>query len=123
MDLDEQFNALKGYLRIGVPIAIVLVSISVKEFLSVRALACLDCWSPLHCWNRPSEGPCQSAARSDLRLHPDHCVALLGRHALPVPRCGHLGTANQNRWKMLCFGGIGYGVAVLACALMFWRGC
>lgn len=123
MDLGEQFNALKGYLRIGVPVAIVLVSISVKEFLSVRALGLLGLMvaAPL----------LESAFLKDpaSRLLVPIFAYILIIKSLYWVGMPYLfrdavtwATANDGRWRMLCFGGLAYGVAVLACALMFWRG-
>ena len=31
-------------------------------------------------------------------------------------------TANDGRWMAACFSGIIFGVAILGCALTFWRG-
>ncbi|MGB1129675.1 MAG: hypothetical protein ACPG4K_06480 [Haloferula sp.] len=123
MDLGEQFNALKGYLRIGVPIAIVLVSISVKEFLSVRALGLLGLLvaAPL----LESAFLKDPASRLLVPIYA-YILIIASLYWVGMPYLFRdavtWATANQNRWKMLCFGGIGYGVAVLACALMFWRG-
>ena len=31
-------------------------------------------------------------------------------------------TASRKRWQMLCAGGLAYGLAVLTCAFLFWKG-
>lgn len=123
MDLGDQFNALKPYLRIGVPVAIVLVSISIKEFLAVRALGLLGLMvaAPL----------LESAFLKDPSsrlLIPIFAYVLIVKSlywvGMPYMFRDSVtwATATEGRWKMLCFGGLAYGIAVLACALMFWRG-
>jgi hypothetical protein len=123
MDLGDQFNALKPYLRIGVPVCIVLVSISIKEFLAVRALGLLGLMvaAPL----------LESAFLKDPS---SRLLVPIFAYILIVKSLYWVGmpylfrdavtwaTASDSRWKLLCFGGLGYGIAVLGCALMFWRG-
>ena len=29
-------------------------------------------------------------------------------------------TASTTRWRLACLGGVGYGVALLVCAILFW---
>jgi hypothetical protein len=123
MDLGDQFNALKPYLRIGVPVCIVLVSISIKEFLAVRALGLLGLMvaAPL----------LESAFLKDPAsrlLVPIFAYVLIinSLYWVGMPYlfrdAVNWATASQGRWKLLCLGGLAYGVAVLACALLFWRG-
>ena len=35
---------------------------------------------------------------------------------------GTWATASDNRWRILTFSGLGYGVLTLLCAVLFWRG-
>ena len=123
MDLGDQFNAMKPILRIAVPVSIVLVSISIKEFLAVRALGLLGLMvaAPL----------LESAFLKDPS---SRLLVPIFAYILIVKSLYWVGmpylfrdavtwaTASQQRWKMLCFGGLAYGIAVLACALLFWRG-
>ncbi len=122
MDLGE-FNNAKPMLRILVPVSLVLVTISVRDFLAVRALGVLGLMaaSPL----------LESAFLKDPS----------SRLLVPVFAYGMLTaslfwvgmpylfrdavtwvTADQKRWKILSLAGLGYGVATLICAFAFWRG-
>ncbi len=123
MDLGDQFNAMKPLLKIAIPVSIVLVAIAVKEFLAVRALGLLGLLFV---------GPLLESAflkdPSSRLLIPIYCYAviIISLYLVGMPYLFRdavaWATANQKRWSALCFGGLGYGVAVLVCALMFWRG-
>lgn len=122
MDLGE-FNPLKNYLRILVPLSIVGVGIAVKEFLAVRALGLL--------------GLMAAAPLLDAAFLKDPQTRLLVPAFAFVMIIASLywvgmpylfrdavswATRSQKRWQMLSAGGLAYGVAVIACALMFWKG-
>jgi hypothetical protein len=122
MDLGE-FNGAKPTLRILVPAAIVLVSTSVRDFLAVRALGVMGLMvaSPL----------LESAFLKDPQsrlLVPIYAYALLtaSMFCVGMPYLFRdavtWATAEQSRWKALSAAGMAYGVAVIACALAFWRG-
>ncbi|BCX47584.1 hypothetical protein HAHE_14920 [Haloferula helveola] len=123
MDLGDQFNAMKPFLKLAVPISIVLICIAVKEFLAVRALGLLGLLvaAPL------LESAFLKAPTSRL-LIPIFAYVLIIKSLYWVGMpylfrdAVSWATAEDKRWKMLCFGGLGYGVAVLACALLFWKG-
>lgn len=123
MDLGDQFNAMKPILKLAIPICIVLVAVSVKEFLSVRALGLLGLLiaAPL------LEGAFLKDPSSRL-LIPTFCygmiIASLYMVGMPYLMRDAItwATANKNRWNILSFAGLAYGVAVLACAVMFWKG-
>lgn len=122
MDLGE-FNGAKPMLRILVPVVLVLVVISVRDFLAVRALGVVGLMvaSPM----------LESAFLKDPSsrlLVPIYAYALLTASLFWVGMpylfrdAVNWVTAEDNRWKACGLAGLGYGVAVLVCALAFWRG-
>lgn len=122
MDLGE-FNGAKPILRILVPVALVLVSTSVRDFLAVRALGVVGLMvaAPL----------LESAFLKDPSsrlLVPIYAYSLLtaslfwvGMPYLFRDAVTWI-TADQKRWTLLSLAGLGYGVTTLICALAFWRG-
>lgn len=123
MDLGDQFNALKPLLKILVPVSIVLVALAVKEFLAVRALGLLGLMAaaPL------LEAAFQKDPTSRL-LVPVYAYAMIiaSLYFVGMPYLFRdavtWATAEDKRWKLLSLAGLAYGVATLACALLFWRG-
>lgn len=122
MDLGE-FNSAKPMLRILVPVSLVLVTVSVRDFLAVRALGVVGLMaaSPL------LEAAFLKAPASRL-LVPVFAYAMLtaslfwvGMPYLFRDAVAWV-SADQKRWKVLSLAGLGYGVAMLVCALAFWRG-
>jgi hypothetical protein len=122
MDLGE-FNPMKNYLRILVPFLIVAVGIAVKEFLAVRALGLL--------------GLMAAAPLLDAAFLKDPQTRLLVpifAFVMIIKSLYWVGmpylfrdtvtwaTASKKRWQMLSAAGLAYGVAVIACALLFWKG-
>jgi hypothetical protein len=122
MDLGE-FNAAKRFLRILVPVALVLIVISVRDFLAVRAL-----------------GLCGLMAAAPL-LEAAFLKDPASRLLVPIYAYGLLTasmffvgmpylfrdavtwvTAEPKRWFAVSGAGLAYGIATLACALLFWRG-
>ena len=122
MDLGE-FNNAKPLLRILIPITMVLVVISVRDFLAVRALGVL--------------GLLAAAPLLESAFLKDPATRLL----VPIYAYGLLTaslfwvgmpylfrdavdwvTAESKRWNALVLGGLAYGVALVICALAFWRG-
>ncbi|WAC19768.1 hypothetical protein OVA24_00050 [Luteolibacter sp. SL250] len=122
MELGE-FNNVKPFLGIAVPVAIFLVSYSVRDFLAVRALGVVGLMaaSPL----------LESAFLRDPAsrlLIPIYAYALLtaslfwvGMPYLFRDAVTWI-TADQKRWKVASTAGLAYGVATLVCAFAFWRG-
>lgn len=121
MDLGE-FNKMKPMLRLLVPLALVLVSMSVRDFLAVRALGLLGLMvaSPL----------LESAFLKD----PDSRLLIpIFAYALLTVSMFWVGmpylfrdavtwaSANPRRWATLAMAGLGYGIVTLICALAFWR--
>jgi len=122
MDLGE-FNGAKGILRLLVPAALVLVTISVRDFLAVRALGVVGLMaaSPL------LEAAFLKEPQSRL-LIPIFAYAMLtaSMFFVGMPYLFRDAvtwvTASKSRWTLAATAGLGYGVAVLACALAFWKG-
>jgi hypothetical protein len=122
MDLGE-FNGLKKYLRYVVPLSIIAVSLAVKEFLAVRALGLLGLMvaAPLleaAFLKDPQSRLLIPVVAFALVVASLYCVGMpyLFRDAVSWA------TASQKRWRMLSLGGLGYGIAVLTCAFLFWKG-
>lgn len=123
MDLGE-FNGAKPLLRIVVPVSFFAVSISVKEFLAVRALGLLGLMAA---------APLLEAAflkdPASRLLVPIFAYALLTKSMFWVGMpytfrdCVTWLTATPGRFRAWSLGALAYGVATLACALLFWRGC
>jgi hypothetical protein len=122
MDLGE-FNSAKPLLRILVPVSLVLVTVSVRDFLAVRALGVVGLMaaSPL----------LESAFLKDPSsrlLVPIFAYAMLTASLFWVGMpylfrdAVTWVTADQKRWFAFSVAGLGYGIATLVCALAFWRG-
>jgi hypothetical protein len=122
MDLGE-FNRAKPILRLLVPISIVLVAISVKDFLAVRALGVCGLMVAA-----PLLGAAYLEDPASRLLIPIYAYTLIGLSLFWVGmpylfRDGaNWAMASQGRWKALCAAGLGYGAAVVICAFAFWRG-
>lgn len=122
MDLGE-FNNAKPLLRILIPITMVLVVISVRDFLAVRALGVLGLLAaaPL----------LESAFLKDpvtRLLVPIYAYSMLTASLFWVGMpylfrdAVNWVSAESKRWNALVLGGLAYGVALVICALAFWRG-
>ncbi|MCX6878632.1 MAG: hypothetical protein NTW21_33175 [Verrucomicrobia bacterium] len=122
MDLGE-FNKAKPVLQWVVPLSLVLVTVSVRDFLAVRALGLLGLMvaSPL------LEAAFLKDPASRL-LVPIYAYALLTMSMFWVGMpylfrdSVTWATATPQRWTALATAGLGYGIATLGCALAFWRG-
>ncbi|MFK7851393.1 MAG: hypothetical protein AB8D78_10485 [Akkermansiaceae bacterium] len=122
MDLGE-FNNAKPILRILVPAALVAVAVSVRDFLAVRALGLLGLMvaSPL------LEAAFLEDPVSRL-LIPIYayvmitaCLFFVGMPYLFRDAVTWV-TAEGRRWQIFSIAGLGYGIATLICAVLFWRG-
>lgn len=122
MDLGE-FNGIKRILRFLVPAALVAVSMSVRDFLAVRALGLLGLMiaAPL------LDAAFLKDPQSRL-LVPVFAYALLTKSLFWVGMpylfrdAVTWVTANQRRWQIFSLAGLLYGIATLVCAFAFWRG-
>ena len=121
MDLGE-FNGAKPLLRILVPVSMVLVATSVRDFLAVRALGVVGLMvaSPLleaAFLKDPSSRLLVPIYAYGLLTASLFCVGMpyLFRDAVTWV------TADPKRWTVVSLAGLGYGVATLVCALAFWR--
>lgn len=122
MDLGE-FNNAKRFLRILAPVALVLVVISIRDFLAVRALGL--------CGLMVAAPLLESAFLKDPAsrlLIPIYAYALLtaSMFFVGMPYLFRDAvtwvTAEPKRWFAASAAGLAYGVATLVCALLFWRG-
>jgi len=122
MDFGE-FNSAKPILRILVPVTLVFVCFSVRDFLAVRALGllCLMAAAPL------LESAFLKEPSSRL-LIPIYTYAMITISLFWVGKpyvfrdLVEWATRSSVRWNGLALGGLAYGIATTACALLFWRG-
>lgn len=122
MELGE-FNSAKPILRIVVPAALIGVSFSVRDFLAVRALGLIGLLAaaPL------LEAAFLKEPMSRL-LVPTYAYLMLTASLFMVGMpylfrdAVDWVAAKQARWTAFGASGLLYGLAVLICALAFWRG-
>lgn len=122
MDFGE-FNSAKRPLQILVPITLVLVCRSVRDFLAVRALGVLGLMVAA-----PLLGAAFLKDPQSRLLVPIYAYALLTASLFFVGMPYWFRdavtwvTADSKRWNLAACSGLAYGVAVLVCAFAFWRG-
>ena len=122
MDLGE-FNGLKRILSFVVPLSIIAVGVAVKEFLAVRALGLLGLMVAAPLFKAAFlKDPTSRLLIPALAL----VLVIKSLYWVGMPYLFRdtvaWATANQKRWQGLCVAGLAYGIAVLACAFLFWRG-
>jgi hypothetical protein len=123
MDLGE-FNNAKGLLQIAVPVSLILVCRSIRDFLAVRALGLLGLMVAA-----PLLGAAFLKDPSSRLLVPIFAYVLLtaSMFCVGMPYLFRDAvtwvTAVQKRWMLLSLAGLGYGIATLGCAFAYWRGC
>lgn len=122
MDLGE-FNGAKKILQILVPIALVMLCRSVRDFLAVRALGLLGLMAAA-----PLLGAAFLKDPASRLLVPIFAYAMLtaSMFCVGMPYLFRDAvtwvTAEQKRWTLCSLAGLVYGFATLACAMIFWRG-
>ncbi len=122
MDLGE-FNNAKRLLQWAVPISLILVCRSVRDFLAVRALGLVGLMVAA-----PLLGSAFLKDPSSRLLVPLFAYAVLtaSMFCVGMPYLFRDAvtwvTADQKRWTLFSAAGLGYGVAVFICAFAFWRG-
>jgi hypothetical protein len=122
MDLGE-FNNAKGMLQIAVPVSLILVCRSVRDFLAVRALGLLGLMVAA-----PLLGAAFLKDPQSRLLVPIFAYALLTASMFWVGMpylfrdAVTWVTAEQKRWNICCLAGVAYGLVTVVCALAFWRG-
>ena len=122
MDLGE-FNSAKGLLQWAVPVTLILVCRSIRDFLAVRALGLFGLMVAA-----PLLGAAFLKDPSSRLLVPIFAYAVLtaSMFCVGMPFLFRDAvtwvTADQKRWTLLSVAGLGYGVATLVCAFAFWRG-
>lgn len=122
MDLGE-FNKVKTYLMIGVPLFCVGMIVYVREFLFVRGLGlCLLMASaPLLYASDFEDAPLQF-------LMPAVCYLMIikGLYFVGMPYLFRDGvnwvTASDTRWRGLALGGLALGLVFMTLGLTAWRG-
>ncbi|MGJ8657984.1 MAG: hypothetical protein ACSHX6_16170 [Akkermansiaceae bacterium] len=120
MDLQD-FNSLKTIMSLGVPLIAYLVITECKEFLAVRGLGLclLMAAAPLlaAAWQEP---------HTFKFLIPLYAYAMIikGLFMIGMPYMTrdliNWATSSTSRFRLLSLAGLSYGVAVLACSLIFW---
>jgi hypothetical protein len=122
MDLGE-FNSAKGLLQWAVPVSLILVCRSVRDFLAVRALGLFGLMVAA-----PLLGAAFLKDPSSRLLVPIFAYVVLtaSMFCVGMPYLFRDAvtwvTVDQKRWTLLSIAGLGYGVATLVCAFAFWRG-
>ncbi len=122
MDLGE-FNNAKGLLQIAVPISLILVCRSVRDFLAVRALGLLGLMVAA-----PLLGAAFLKDPESRLLVPIYAYALLTASMFWVGMpylfrdAVNWVTAKQIRWNVFSLAGLAYGLITVVCAFAFWRG-
>lgn len=122
MDLGE-FNKAKPMLRLLVPVAVIAVAMSVRDFLAVRALGLL--------------GLLVAAPLLEAAFLKDPATRLLipiFTYAMLTASLYMVGmpylfrdavtwvSATRTRWNVCALAGLIYGIATLVCAILYWRG-
>jgi hypothetical protein len=122
MDLGE-FNKIKGYLMVGVPLFCVGMIVYVREFLFVRGfgLCLLMIAAPLLYAADFEEAPLKN-------LMPLFCYVLIikGLFFVGMPYVFRDGvtwaTDEESRWRHLALSGLGMGLFFVILSLTAWRG-
>jgi hypothetical protein len=120
MDLGEFFH-LRPFLMILVPLTVFLVILYCEEFLAARALGCLLLLAAAI----PLDAAFLKEPSSRLLLVVFAYAAILkGLFWVGMPYLlrdqVNWATATAGRWRLLCAGGLVYGVLILVSAVLWW---
>jgi hypothetical protein len=120
MDLGEFFH-LRPFLMILVPLTVFLVILYCEEFLAARALGCLLLLAAAI----PLDAAFLKEPPSRLLLVVFAYAAILkGLFWVGMPYLlrdqVNWATATAGRWRLLCAGGLVYGVLILVSAVVWW---
>ena len=120
MDLGD-FNRAKVYLRILVPIAAAGMIMHVKEFLAVRGLGLLALMAAAPLLYAAYLEPPTSRLLIPIFTYIRSFKGLFWV-GMPYTMRDAItwATKNDARYKLLSLGGLGSGVAVLVCAVLWW---
>ena len=121
MDLQD-FNSLKFIMAFAVPLVGYLVITECKEFISVRGLGLclLMAAAPLlaAAWQEPH------TLKNLIPLYA-YLMIIKGLFMVGMPYLTRdligWATADSKRFKLLCTGGLVYGVIVLTCSIFMWN--
>lgn len=116
-----QFNNLKNFMRIAIPLAAVGMILHVRDFLAVRALGLIAILAaaPL-LYSAFLEPPLTRL------LVPIFAYGMIikGMYWVGQPYLMrdtiNWVTRTDSRYKFAALGGLGYGVAVLVCSILWW---
>lgn len=117
------FDPMKKYLQIGVPLACVGMITYVREFLFVRGLGLclLMAAAPLL-----YAGDFEEAPLKNLIPVVSYIMIIKGLYFVGMPYLYRDGvnwlTAKNLRWKMASIGGLVLGVLILGCSFTLWKG-
>ena len=120
MDLGE-FNQAKNIMRILVPVAAAGMIMHVKEFLTVRAIGLLALMAAAPLLYAAYLEPPASRL-----LIPIFAYVLIFKGlfwvGMPFVMRDAITwvTKTDSRYKLATLGGLGYGIAVLVCAILWW---
>lgn len=122
MDLGE-FNKIKGYLVIGVPLFCIGMIVYVKEFLFVRGLGLclLMVAAPLL-----YAGDYEPAPLKNVMPLFSYILIIKGLFLVGMPYLFRDGVnwavASESRWRAISLSGLAIGILFLGLALTVWRG-
>ncbi|MDX1680043.1 MAG: hypothetical protein R3242_04855 [Akkermansiaceae bacterium] len=122
MDFGE-FNRAKSILRLLVPAMIILVALSVRDFLAVRALGLIGLMVAAPILEAAFLEDPVSRLLLPIYAYPMLTISmfLVGKPYLFRDGLDWL-RDRKTRWQVLSLAGLAYGLAVVICALLFWRG-
>ncbi|MGB0774675.1 MAG: hypothetical protein ACPG32_14590 [Akkermansiaceae bacterium] len=123
MELGD-FNKAKRPLQFLVPFAAAGMILHVKEFLTVRGLGLIALMAAAPLLASAWQDPPLSRLLVPIIAY---AAVFKGLFWVGMPYTMRdaitWATKTNSRYKLLSLGGLGYGIAVLACSILFWQGC